>query len=64
MGEDTQGGRTTFLKHLQPGSIIDVKFRIERSLGAGGMGEVFLVRDIVLACNRAMKVLLPNLQEL
>ncbi|XXY44924.1 serine/threonine-protein kinase [Sorangium sp. So ce269] len=42
---------------LEVGSIIDDTFRVERALGRGGMGIVFLARDIRLDRPVALKVL-------
>jgi TolB-like protein/Tfp pilus assembly protein PilF len=36
-------------------------YRVERRLGAGGMGEVFLARDLALGRMAAVKVLSPSL---
>jgi serine/threonine protein kinase len=41
----------------EPGQIVGDKYRIERSLGAGGMGCVFLATDQLLGRSVAIKVL-------
>lgn len=43
-----------------PGSVLAGKYRIERQLGAGGMGMVFEATHLVLAERVAIKVLLPQ----
>lgn len=47
--------------HLRPGSVINKRFKILEPLGFGGMGAVYLVRDMHLQERRALKVLLPRL---
>lgn len=47
---------------FQPGDIIDGRFEILRLLGAGGMGEVYVVRHVHLDRSEALKILLPELQ--
>jgi tRNA A-37 threonylcarbamoyl transferase component Bud32/tetratricopeptide (TPR) repeat protein len=37
------------------------QYEIERELGAGGMGTIFLARDVTLQCDRAVKILRPEL---
>lgn len=46
---------------LQPGTILDGKFRVERLLGAGGMGAVVAATHLQLEELVAIKVLLPDL---
>lgn len=46
---------------LREGDVIDGRYIVRRCLGAGGMGEVYLVDDRVLACPRALKLLFPEL---
>ncbi|MEZ4448270.1 MAG: serine/threonine-protein kinase [Nannocystaceae bacterium] len=45
----------------QPGDIIDGRFEVLRLLGAGGMGEVYIVRHVHLDRREALKILLPGL---
>ena len=45
----------------QPGDIVE-NYRIITALGAGGMGAVYKVRNLITDRVEAMKVLLPNLQ--
>ncbi|MCP4603630.1 MAG: protein kinase [Proteobacteria bacterium] len=42
---------------LQPGDIVDQKFRIIDRLGEGGMGEVFRAKHLVLGSEIALKIL-------
>ena len=46
---------------LQPGTILDGKFRVERLLGVGGMGVVVAATHLQLEELVAIKVLLPGL---
>ena len=40
---------------LQPGSILKQRYRIERELGTGGMGAVYLAHDLTLDIRVAVK---------
>lgn len=42
---------------FSPGRIVDGKFSLKKQLGTGGMGAVFLAKDVVLDRNVALKVL-------
>lgn len=44
----------------QPGELLDGKYRLERELGRGGMGVVYLGRDELLDRPVAIKMLLPE----
>ncbi len=45
---------------LDVGTVIDGKYRVERTIGAGGMGMVFLARHLQLRERVAIKVLKPD----
>ena len=45
----------------QTGEVIAERYRVERELGAGGMGVVYLVRHLSLDRDFALKVLVPRL---
>jgi len=40
--------------------LVNERYRVERSIGRGGMAEVFLARDILLDRPVALKVLFPE----
>ena len=46
---------------LEPGEMID-KYCVERCLGVGGMGAVYLVRHTQLKTMRALKLLHPDIE--
>ena len=46
---------------LEPGQLVDGKYRIERLLGRGGMGAVYTARHELLAQTVALKVVLPEI---
>lgn len=47
------------LAHLEPGSMVEDRFRVKQLLGSGAMGAVYLVRDLELDEDVALKVLPP-----
>jgi tetratricopeptide (TPR) repeat protein len=49
------------LSGVQPGQRLADRYDIARTLGAGGMGHVFLARDVQLERDVAVKVLPPDL---
>jgi streptogramin lyase/predicted Ser/Thr protein kinase len=55
-----QGGRATASSDLSPGSAF-LGYRIERILGRGGMGVVYLAHQLVLDRMVALKLLAPGL---
>jgi eukaryotic-like serine/threonine-protein kinase len=40
--------------------LVNDRYRVERSIGRGGMAEVFLARDVLLDRPTALKVLFPE----
>jgi serine/threonine protein kinase len=50
-----------FLKNFQPGNSFGPRYKIVKTLGAGGMGRVFLARDLELNIDVALKVIRPEL---
>ena len=46
---------------MQPGDVLDGKYRVLRPLGEGGMGQVFLVEHVHLGRREALKILHPFL---
>ena len=48
---------------LLPGDVVRDRFRIVRMIGRGGMGEVYLARDLHLKREVALKALAPNLSQ-
>jgi eukaryotic-like serine/threonine-protein kinase len=45
---------------LSPGDLVDQKYRIDRELGAGGMGAVYLAENVRIQRRVAIKVLHPG----
>ena len=48
---------------MKPGDLLDSRYHLERQLGKGGMGAVFLAHDRTLNKKVAIKTLLPELLE-
>jgi serine/threonine-protein kinase PknG len=52
--------QTDPLSHLQPGSLLNEKYKILKEIGAGGMGAVYLADDTVLKRQVVIKALLSD----
>jgi serine/threonine-protein kinase len=59
----TDGAMLIDLRELEPGTVIRGKYRIERQLGRGGMGTVYLAEHILLNRPRALKFISSDLSQ-
>lgn len=59
----TDGALLIDLRELEPGTVIRGKYRIERKLGRGGMGTVYLAEHIMLGRPRALKFISSELSQ-
>jgi hypothetical protein len=57
----THGAVLVETEELQPGTVIRDCYRIERTLGKGGMGTVYLAEHMLMSEPRALKFLSPSL---
>jgi serine/threonine-protein kinase len=57
----THGGALHEIRDLKPGMLIRKTYRIERLLGKGGMGSVYLARHELMDAQRALKFLSSDL---
>ena len=57
----THGGPLHEIRDLKPGMLIRKTYRIERLLGKGGMGAVYLARHELMDAQRALKFLSSDL---
>jgi serine/threonine-protein kinase len=48
------------IRDLKPGMVIRNSYKIERKLGQGGMGTVYLAQHLLLDEPRALKFLSPD----
>ena len=61
MDSSLQGNKKRVRYMLPKGCVIDGTYRIEKPLGHGGMGEVYLAYHMQLDIYRAIKILLPKI---
>jgi len=59
-GPPVSGLRVTLMNSPRPGDLLFGKYRVERLLGKGGMGEVWLVRHQILRDQFALKLIVPG----
>ncbi len=59
----TDGALLIDTRELEPGTLIRGKYRIERQLGRGGMGTVYLAEHILLNRQRALKFISSELSQ-
>jgi serine/threonine protein kinase len=59
----TDGALLIESRQLEPGTVIRGKYRIERQLGRGGMGTVYLAEHILLGRQRALKFISSELSQ-
>jgi serine/threonine protein kinase/formylglycine-generating enzyme required for sulfatase activity len=54
------GSRRGVVGKIAPGQTLYSKYQVLRRLGAGAMGEVWLVRHVILKSEHALKLIVPN----
>ncbi len=59
-GPSVSGPGITLMSSPRPGDLLFGKYRVERLLGRGGMGEVWLVRHEILRDQFALKLIVPG----
>ncbi|WP_435019971.1 SUMF1/EgtB/PvdO family nonheme iron enzyme [Tundrisphaera sp. TA3] len=59
-GASSQRDALTPIGPLAPGQVIFGRYQIEKKLGEGGMGSVWLVRHLALDTHRAIKLIVPR----
>ena len=59
----TTSAQRRMVRYILPANAMIGPYRIEKALGRGGMGEVYLARHVKLNIFRAIKILLPSVAE-
>src|ERR1700677_4301180 len=59
-GRRAKGSAPSDRRELVPGDVIGGRYRLERRLGAGGMGEVWAALHETIRTRVAVKILLPQ----
>ena len=59
----TTSAQKRMVRYTLPANAMIGPYRIEKALGRGGMGEVYLARHVKLNIFRAIKILLPSIAE-
>ena len=59
----TTSAQRRMVRYILPANAMIGPYRIEKALGRGGMGEVYLARHVKLKIFRAIKILLPSVAE-
>src|SRR5689334_10240854 len=50
-------------KRYEPGVVVDAKYQLQSQLGEGGMGTVWLARNVALDVPVALKLIRPDMRD-